>query len=91
MTYLINFVIFYYMRRNTAYCLILAGLVILIMGVVANTVISFLGGYMMILLGIFYNLYIDHQELTEMKARIKARLDAEEKLETENEKEDEGL
>lgn len=79
------------MRRNTAYCLILAGLVILIMGVVANTVISFLGGYMMILLGIFYNLYIDHQELTEMKARIKARLDAEEKLETENEKEDEGL
>lgn len=79
------------MRRNTAYYLILAGLVILIIGVVANTVTFFLGGYTIILLGSFYNLYIDHQEWTEMKARIKARLDAEEKLETENEKEDEGL
>lgn len=78
-------------RRNTAYCLIFTGLVILIMGVVANTVTFFLGGYAIILLGIFHNFYIDHQEWTEVKARIKARLDAEEKLETENEKEDEGL
>lgn len=79
------------MRRNTAYCLILAGLVILIIGVVENTVTFFLGGYTMILLGIFHNLYIDHQKFTEVKERFKARLDAEEKLETENEKEDEGL